>query len=44
LGDEECKYYIDMKSEKFLNWKNKNNINLDYGCSNIDSNIIKELV
>jgi hypothetical protein len=44
LGDEECKYYIDMKSKKFLDWKNKNKINLDYGCSNIDSNIVRELV
>jgi hypothetical protein len=44
LGDEECKYYIDMESKKFLDWKEKNNINLDYGCSNIDSNIVRELV
>jgi len=44
LGDEECKYYIDMKSEEFLEWKNRNKINLDYGCNNIDSKIIRELV
>ena len=44
LGDEECKYYIDMKSEKFLEWKNRNKINVEYGVSNIDSNIIRELV
>jgi hypothetical protein len=44
LGDEEVKYYIDMKSEKFLEWKNRNKINVEYGVSNIDSNIIRELV
>lgn len=44
LGDEECKYFIDMESKKFLDWKEKNKINLDYGCNNIDSNIIRELV
>ena len=44
LGDEECKYYIDMESKKFLDWKEKNEINLDYGCNNIDSKIIRELV
>lgn len=44
LGDEECKYYIDMESKKFLDWKEKNKINLDYGCSGIDNKIIKELV
>jgi hypothetical protein len=44
LGDEECKYYIDMKSKKFLDWKEKNSINVEYGVSNIDSNIIRELV
>ena len=44
LGDEECKYYIDMEGKKFLDWKEKNEINLDYGCNNIDSKIIRELV
>ena len=44
LGDEECKYYIDMKSKKFLDWKEKNSINVEYGVSNIDSNIIRELI
>jgi hypothetical protein len=44
LGDEECKYYIDMKSKKFLDWKEKNSINVEYGVSNIDSNIIRELL
>ena len=29
LGDEEVKYYIDMKSKKFLDWKEKNKINVD---------------
>ena len=44
LGDEECKYFIDMESKKFLEWKEKNKINLDYGCNNIDSKIVRELV
>ena len=44
LGDEEVKYYIDMKSKKFLDWKRKNNINVEYGVSNIESNIINELL
>jgi len=44
LGDEESKVYIDMKSEKFLEWKNRNKINVEYGVSNIDSNIIIELL
>jgi hypothetical protein len=44
LGDEESKVYIDMKSEKFLEWKNKNKINVEYGVSNIESNIIMELL
>ena len=44
LGDEECKYYIDMKSKKFLDWKKKNKINVEYGVSNIDSSIINELL
>jgi hypothetical protein len=44
LGDEECKNYIDMKSEKFLEWKKKNNINVEYGVSNIDGGVINELL
>jgi hypothetical protein len=44
LGDEECKNYIDMKSKKFLDWKEKNSINVEYGVSNIDSNIVNELL
>ena len=44
LGDEESKVYIDMKSEKFLEWKNRNKINVEYGVSNIESNIIMELL
>jgi hypothetical protein len=44
LGDEECKNYIDMKSEKFLNWKEKYKINVEYGVSNIDGGIINELL
>jgi hypothetical protein len=44
LGDEESKVYIDMKSKKFLEWKNKNSINVEYGVSNIDSSIIMELL
>ena len=44
LGDEECKYYIDMEGKKFLDWKEKNKIIVDYGVSNIDSNIIRELL
>jgi len=44
LGDEESKVYIDMKSEKFLEWRNRNKINVEYGVSNIESNIIIELL
>ena len=44
LGDEEVKYYIDMESKKFLDWKEKNDIIVDYGVSNIDNNIIRELL
>jgi hypothetical protein len=44
MGDEECKNYIDMKSEKFLEWKNRNKINVEYGVSNIDGGIINELL
>lgn len=44
LGDEECKNYIDMKSKKFLDWKKKYNINVEYGVSNIDGGIISELL
>jgi hypothetical protein len=44
LGDEESKVYIDMKSKKFLDWKEKNKINVEYGVSNIESNIIMELL
>lgn len=44
LGDEESKVYIDMKSKKFLDWKEKNKINVEYGVSNIDGNIIRELL
>jgi len=44
LGDEESKVYIDMKSKKFLDWKEKNKINVEYGVSNIDSKIIYELL
>ena len=44
LGDEEFKNYIDMKSEKILEWKNRNKIYVEYGVSNIDSGIINELL
>jgi hypothetical protein len=44
LGDEESKIYFDMKGEKFLEWKNKNNINVDYGVSNISSELIYKLI
>jgi hypothetical protein len=44
LGDEESKVYIDMKSKKFLDWKEKNKINVEYGVSNIESSIIYELL
>lgn len=44
LGDEECKNYIDMKSEKFLEWKERNDINIEYGVGNIDGGIIDELL
>jgi hypothetical protein len=44
LGDEESKVYIDMKSKKFLDWKRKNNINVEYGVNNIESSIINELL
>jgi hypothetical protein len=44
LGEEESKIYINMKSKKFLDWKEKNNINVEYGVSNIKSSIINELL
>ena len=44
LGDEECKIYIDMESEKFIKWKERNKINVDYGVSNIDNKIIRDLI
>jgi hypothetical protein len=44
LGDEECKIYIDMESEKFIKWKERNKINVDYGVNNIDNKIIRDLI
>ena len=44
LGDEECKVYIDMKSKKFLDWKEKNGISVEYGLNDIRSELIKELL
>ena len=44
LGDEESKVYVDMKSKKFLDWKEKNKINVEYGVSNIKSELIYELL
>jgi hypothetical protein len=41
---KKCKYYIDMESKKFLDWKERNKINVDYGVGNIDSKIIKDLL
>jgi len=44
LGEEESKVYIDMKSKKFLDWKEKNKISVEYGVSSIRSELIYELL
>ena len=45
LGDEEAKYYISVESEKFKEWRKKNNVNsIEYGLSYLDSGVIKELL
>lgn len=44
LGDEEMKSYIDMKSSKFIEWKERNKISVEYGVNNIENNIIIELL
>ena len=45
LGDEEVKYYVSVESEKFKEWKKKNNVgSIEYGLNYLDSGVIKELL
>lgn len=44
LGDEEVKMYFDVKCEKFIKWKEKNNVDLEYFIGSIEDNVIRELL
>jgi len=44
LGDEEMKIYINMKSDKFIEWKEKNKINVEMDFNKLEYNIIRELI
>jgi len=44
LGDEEVKIYVDLESNKFIEWREKNNIDLEKDVNKIEDVVIKELI